>query len=508
MDLQRLARTCSVDERFQSYNIEMVAVTGGNFWKPYEAVRPAPGASTETPDAEGTAGVDPGMFQYRPPRDLSAPRLRKLAAALGPSYVRVSGTWANSTYFADTDTPPAEAPEGFKGVLTRDQWRGVLDFADAVDAKIVTSFAISRGTRDGSGRWTPELAERWLDFTREVGGRVAAAEFMNEPNVAPLGGAPAGYSADDYGREFRAFAAFAERVAPEMVVLGPGSGAVGDSPEEWGDGSEAFVELFPSAGMLRTSDMLAATGPGVDAFSYHHYGAGSQRGAAMGLPQTTPDAATSEAWLDRTHASCTFYSGLRDEYEPGKPLWLTEVAESACGGNPWAGTFLDTFRYVDQLGRLAQEGVQVVMHNTLESSDYALLDEDDFTPRPNYWAAVLWRRLMGRIVLDPGDSGVDGVRVYAHSHRDASGGVSLVVLNTDREQSRTFAVPADALRYTLDADRLDSVRVRLNGRHLELDADDTMPELAGEPVDAGDLVLAPASITFLAKPDAANPACE
>jgi hypothetical protein len=37
----------------------------------------------------------------------------------------------------------------------------------------------------------------------------------------------------------------------------------------------------------------------------------------------------------------------------GKPFWNTETADTACGGNAWGGTFLDTLRYLDQLGRLA-----------------------------------------------------------------------------------------------------------------------------------------------------------
>jgi hypothetical protein len=37
---------------------------------------------------------------------------------------------------------------------------------------------------------------------------------------------------------------------------------------------------------------------------------------------------------------------------------------------PWANTFLDTFRYLDQLGRLARQDVRVVAHNTLVASDY------------------------------------------------------------------------------------------------------------------------------------------
>ena len=83
-----MARIGEVDERFQSYNVEMVEVTGGRFWKPY-------GPNTSS------AGSD--LFAYRPPINLASPRLRKLAAALAPAYVRVSGTWANATYFADSD---------------------------------------------------------------------------------------------------------------------------------------------------------------------------------------------------------------------------------------------------------------------------------------------------------------------------------------------------------------------------------------------------------------------
>ena len=65
-----------LDERYQSYNVEMVEVTGGYFWAPYEAE---------------------GARVYRPPIDLTSERLRNLARELGPVYIRVSGTWANST---------------------------------------------------------------------------------------------------------------------------------------------------------------------------------------------------------------------------------------------------------------------------------------------------------------------------------------------------------------------------------------------------------------------------
>jgi hypothetical protein len=44
--------------------------------------------------------------------------------------------------------------------------------------------------------------------------------------------------------------------------------------------------------------------------------------------------------------------------------------------------------------------VSAIYHNTLAASEYGLLDPTTFAPRPNYWAALLWRRLMGTTVLD------------------------------------------------------------------------------------------------------------
>jgi heparanase len=136
-----MPRIGTVDERFHSYNVEMVEVIGGRFWKPYKDVNALLKKSQPSAKQPGSnpVGMDPNLYQYRPPIDLSKPRLRRLAAALGPAYVRVSGTWANTTYFQDSDTPaPASPPKGFNGVLTRRQWKGVVDFSRAVDAKIVT----------------------------------------------------------------------------------------------------------------------------------------------------------------------------------------------------------------------------------------------------------------------------------------------------------------------------------------------------------------------------------
>lgn len=162
-DPRKMAKIGSIDQRFQSYNIEMVEVTGGRFWAPYNQESEAPAE----PQQLSPGAMPASLYRYRPPVDLANPRLRKLASALGPAYVRVSGTWANSTYFFDSDDPAArKAPAGFNSVLTRPQWRGVVDFADA---QVVTSLAISPGARDANGVWTPSEAEKVLTYTKVKG---------------------------------------------------------------------------------------------------------------------------------------------------------------------------------------------------------------------------------------------------------------------------------------------------------------------------------------------------
>lgn len=59
----------TVDERLQSYNVEMVEVTGGRFWKPYGADR---GGSLD-------------LYQYRPPIDLDQHPIAEARSGIGAS---------------------------------------------------------------------------------------------------------------------------------------------------------------------------------------------------------------------------------------------------------------------------------------------------------------------------------------------------------------------------------------------------------------------------------------
>jgi heparanase 1 len=150
----------------------------------------------------------------------------------------------------------------------------------------------------------------------------------------------------------------------------------------------------------------------------------------------------------------------------------------------------------------------VVAHNTLAASDYALIDEETLAPRPDYWAAVLWRCLMGTTVLDAGPSPAFGVHVYAHCLRGERGGVALLAVNTDRTVAHDVTVPVPSERYTLaSAEGLLSRSVELNGKALALGSDGALPPLGGTRQQGGALALLAASLTFLALPDAGNEGC-
>jgi hypothetical protein len=320
---------------------------------------------------------------------------------------------------------------------------------------------------------------------------------MNEPNMPTAAGTPASYDAAAFGRDIAVFVPFLRKASPGTVILGAGS--VG----------EGFPMLPPGMKFIKTDDMLAATGPVFDVISYHFYGGVSTRcssafGASIG---TTASAALSDEWLARTAVVESFYANLRDRFEPGKKMWLTETGQTACGGDSWASTYLDTFRYLNQLGSLAQRGVQVVAHNTLAASDYALLDNATFLPRPDFWSALLWHRLMGTTVLAPKLPPSPGVHTYAHCLRDAPGGIALLIINANKDVTYSLTTPQPAERYTLAATDLLSPDVTLNGTPLQLGPGDSLPILSGKSVVRGPILFAPATITFLAFPQAKNTSC-
>jgi heparanase len=315
--------------------------------------------------------------------------------------------------------------------------------------------------------------------------------------------AAADLRSDVFARDIATLRALIDSASPTTLLVGPASTG------------EAGFKLFDVPPEIATTTRLLSgtPTPQFDVFSHHFYGAVSQRCKSLGERpgmrrdvNTSAADALSESWLSRADQAQTYYKRMRDRFAPGKPIWITETAQTACGGDPWSSTFLDTFRYVDQLGRLAKQDVSIVFHNTLAASDYALIDDRTWLPRPNYWAALLWRRLMGETVLEAGHNRSD-LHVYAHCLRGRPSGVALIAVNLSRTSTAQLDLPTRAKRYTLTSEVLESDTVKLNGKVLALTAGDRLPRISGASTRKGKLVLPAASVTFLEIPDAGNQSC-
>jgi heparanase len=133
-------------------------------------------------------------------------------------------------------------------------------------------------------------------------------------------------------------------------------------------------------------------------------------------------------------------------------------------------------------------------------------DQKTLKPRPNYWAALLWRRLMGTTVLDSGLEIAEGRHVYAHCLRGSSGGVTLLVINNSRTEI-AIEVPLESRRYTLSAMPLQHDDVEPNGAALKVDGCGNRPPIEGAATAAGSASFAPVTITFLTVEQSGNSTC-
>lgn len=487
----------NVDERLVSYNIEMTEVTGGTFWKAYTPEQIA-GTEEFPPIAslqDGFTALN-GLMQYYPPIDLYDERLRGLAKKLGPAWVRMSGTWATKTYYDFEGVTDGKAPHGYASVLTKNQWIGVLDFVKAVGGKLLVSVSNCEGDHPDGGPLDLTQAKKLFDFNHEYGVDIDAIEFMNEPNMMEMPGAPAGYTPADYARDQDILYTWVRENYPKCLLVGPCT--TGD-PYTVDLNSRGFGAGIGSlARTCTTQELLAGTNVALDVFSYHYYNGVSERLASVAPNAHWPsELAGSDEYLAVAPECARKHAALRDRFVPGGQMWVTESGDAGGGGNTWASTYLDVLRTLNELGSFAAITDGVIFHNTLASSDYGFLEHGCFQPRPNYFAVLLWNRLMGTTVYGCGNPGTEGAHIYCHSRKDGKPGVAYLIINNSLTAVTEVEIPRSADRYTLSAKAIRSAIMQLNGKDLAISGISDLPELIPERVEAGVMELAPGSCTFL-----------
>lgn len=484
-------------DRLVSYNVEMTEITGGTFWKAYTLGQIA---GTEPFVVKGGFGgnttANSELMQYYEPIDLYNEKLRKLAKEIGPAWVRVSGTWSTKTYYDFDGHTNGVIPEGYNAVMTRAQWIGVLDFCKFLGAKLLISVADCEGLHHADEPWNPSQAEQIFALSKEYGVSIDAAEFVNEPNLLAISGCPKGYTAQQFVRDQDIFIRWLKANYPDCLYVGPCTvEGVGGATEEHKSQGGGIGDILPQCS---TDDLMNSAQEKLDVYSYHYYNGVSERLESI-MPHShwKADAATTEAYLSVATNMAKFHAEKRDIYCPGGEMWVTESGDAGGGGDTWASTYLDVFRTLNELGGFSTVTKGIIFHNTLASSDYGYLQPEVFDPRPNYFAVLLWNRLMGTTVYDSAEPVREGAHVYAHSRADGKPGKAYLVINNSLTDTTTVTLPKDAEIYQLSAETLRSQTMLCNGKALVLGENNALPEIAPVAASAGELVLPAATCIFI-----------
>ena len=489
-----LKKIREVNPLMMSYNVEFAEVTGGTFWKAYT---PEQIAGTEPfyvePTEGGLSAMYKDLMQVYPPIDLYNEKLRKLTKDLGEAWCRVSGTWATKTYYDFDGTTNGKVPDGYLNVLTKEQWIGVLDFIKETGTHLLVSVSNCPGLHSAQEPWIPKEAQKLFSLSKEYGVPIEAAEFTNEPNMLEETGFPKGYTAADYRRDQDLFFKWIDENYPEVIKVGPST-----TGGDFNPGRSGGVENLVNA--VCCKDLLEGTKVPLQVFSYHYYNGGSDRLAGI-MPEVhwPAEEAHTDAYLEVAPAAARCYAALRDKYVPGGQMWVTESGDAGGGGDSWASTYLDVLRTLNELGGFSVITDGVIFHNTLASSDYGFLERVVFNPRPNYFAVLLWNRLMGTTVYDSGEEIREGAHVYVHSRKDKEAGYSYLVINNNLEAETVVDLPKEAQVYALSGEggNMRASVMTLNGRPLVLGEGDELPDLSPEIVPAGSMKIAPGECAFI-----------
>jgi hypothetical protein len=477
------------------------------------ALAPASQAATlDSRRAERVAEVSPAFVSFGfdisqlterrsgAPIDLRRPQLLRLARALAPAYVRYSGTKIDETYYDPTGTLGPKPPGRYKFVLGRDQWDAATGLAAAAGLRVIIGINGGPGPRNADFSWNPDNARDLLGRAAALGRPPSVVSFGNEPNITWYGSAnPTTYDAAAYARDVDAFLRLRAVAAPRSAFIGPGSFFTTGAERPILD-----VDLGP-----RTDAIMPLLGRRYDAVSYHQYPAYGDSDKCAGLQPRPPADPLAAGFLDRVNGALAYMRAQRDAHAPGRPLWVDEFGNTACGGVVgYSNTFAASFYYLNALGTMSRGGVQVATRWTLSGPQpYALVDDTTLTPRPDYWAALLWRRLMGTRVLRPRVAGAPpALRTFATCSPSGHGAVTTLLLNTSRTERAAVRLSGPALTYSVTGD-LASERVALNGRPLELRPRGGVPALRPAVAWQGDVTVPPASYAFVSQPWAGAAAC-
>lgn len=156
---------------------------------------------------------------------------------------------------------------------------------------------------------------------------------------------------------------------------------------------------------------------------------------------------------------------------------------------------------------------KVFCRQTLMGGNYELVDKESFLPNPDYWTALLWKRLMGTKVLEvTPDKSTPHLRAYAHCGHGQ--GLTVAFINLAGNETYDIAIEGlnvasllPRIEFHLSSDNLHSKHMYLNGELLVFE-NGHLPPLNGKYVsDNIPLQVAPHTYGYIHYPKVRLAAC-
>ena len=438
--------------------------------------------------------------------DLDNPRLKALARAMAPANLRVGGSPADEAVYlvSKNNQNLCSSMKAAKHVcLNMNRWEQLVKFCQDTGVRLIFTLNImfGRDADTSQSKWEPSNIRQFLEYT--------AQRWPSFPFGFEIGNEKEMYLdpvdvADCYRQVRSMINKFWPTSLGRPILVGP---AMNVRPD--------WLRLF-----------LSAVDYELDAVTYHLY---PGYGPSLNLTHLF----LSPAWLDWTHTIVrqTQRAVLHAPKHGNIPeLWVGESAAAWASGasDGICNGFMSSFWYLDTLGHLASTGHGAHCRQALVGGNYSLLDQlADFQPNPDYWAALLFRRLVtgssSAVMLNvlqatPGVVDFDPrLRTYLACTPPSSpyytpGAMTLIWINTD--DSRTLSArlrnastfkPHEPFYFglprwdfVLTSSHLRSRTVQLNGQILRLQENDMvlLPPLKGVKATDERLILPPQSMGF------------
>ncbi|KAM6067419.1 inactive heparanase-2 isoform 2-T2 [Chlamydotis macqueenii] len=429
---------------------------------------------------------------------LSSRRLVTLARGLAPAFLRFAGKRTDFLQFHNVKNPaknrggpgPDYYLKNYEDARSLDK---LYNFADCSGLHLI--FALNALRRNPNNSWNSSNALSLLKYSASKKYNISW-ELGNEPNnYRTLIGRSVNGS--QLGKDYIQLRSLMQliRTYSRANLYGPNIGR----PRK---NVIALLEGF-----------MKVAGSTVDAVTWQHYYIDGRVAKVTDFLKTR--------LLDTLSDQIRKIQKVVNTYTPGKKIWLEGVGATSAGGmNNLSDSYAAGFLWLNTLGLLASQGIDVVVRHSFLDHGHNHLVDQNFNPLPDYWLSLLYKRLIGPKVLAihvaglqrkprPGRVIRDKLRIYAHctsyhNHNYVRGSITLYIINLHR--SRKKIKLAGTLRdkivhqYLLQPygkEGLHSKSVQLNGQPLAMVDDGTLPELKPRPLRAGrTLVIPPLTMSF------------